>query len=620
MCARLRTPFRLVAGVMALTLLAVNCRPAEPLPVETPTATLEPTPSSTPIPSTAAPTPEPKTLTVCIVEPAPPLLSYTQTSLAGRTIMQAIYDGPIDHLRDGYHPVILEKLPRIEDGDAELRQVAVKRGDRVVNDDDQVVTYDGPDATLPQIVATFRLKPGLRWSDGEPLTARDSVFTYESITDLDVPKDSALAFSLPRDVMDRTSSYRALDDLTVEWVGLPGYLDREYFTRFFTPMPMHKLADRDPVEFLGDADTLPVGWGPYRLVRWQPGDRMILERNPFYFRAPEGLPRLDRVVFRFSGFEVIDAQGNVDYSSVAAAVAAGACDIVSIDPGTNLSLDVWQARVPDVQVYRTPVDVEYLFFNLDRLAGDPRPDFFGDRRVRLAFAHCIDRVGLGVSAAALPADELPWTLSSDKAIAYAYDADRGRALLAEAGWTDANGDSVTDKGGVPFEVTLLTTTSPARRESAERIRDDMAACGVRIKLEFLEPGKLFADGPDSPLYGRQFELAEFAWLSNDLSVCQTWRSDRIPSDAVGFAGSYQNFSGYRNPDFDAACLAYLRGVYEADRETAGQDLIALFAEDLPSLPLFWREWHTGARAGVIGFGLDPFAAELWNIEDIDVQP
>ncbi|HET7087890.1 MAG TPA: ABC transporter substrate-binding protein, partial [Anaerolineae bacterium] len=436
----------------------------------------------------------------------------------------------------------------------------------------------------------------------------------------DVLKDNALAFSLPRDLLDRTATYRALDDLTVEWVGLPGYLDREYFTRFLTPMPKHKLAGRDPVEFLDDADTLPVGWGPYRLVRWQPGDQMILERNPFYFRVSEGLPRLDRVVFRFSGFEVIDVQGNVDYSSVVAAVAVGDCDIVSIDPGTNLPLDVWQARVPDVQAHRTPVGVEYLFFNLDRLAGDPRPDFFGDRRVRLAFAHCIDRVGLGVSAAALPADELPWTLSSDKAIVYAYDPDRGRALLAEAGWTDANGDGVADKGGVPFEVTLLTTTSPLRQEVAERIRNDMAACSVRINPEFLEPGKLFAEGPDSPLYGRQFDLAEFAWLSNDLSVCQTWRSDRIPSDTVGFAGSYQNYSGYRNPDFDAACLAYLHGVYEADRETAGQDLIALFAEDLPSLPLFWREWHTGARAGVIGFGLDPFAAELWNIEEIDVQP
>ncbi len=620
MCAALRSPIRLVTGVMALLLLAVNCRPAEPLSVETPTATLEPTATLTPIPSTATPAPEPKTLTACIAEPAPPLLPYVQTSLAGRTIMQAIYDGPIDRLRDGYHPVILEKLPRLEDGNAQITEAAVKAGDTIVNEDGEIVTYEGPDTTLPQIVATFRLKPDLRWSDGEPLTAHDSVFTYESITDPDVLKDSALAFSLPRDVMDRTASYRALDDLTVEWVGLPGYLDREYFTRFFTPIPKHKLAGRDPVEFLGNADTLPVGWGPYRLVRWQPGDRMILERNPFYFRASEGLPRLDRVVFRFSGFEVIDAQGNVDDSSVVAAVAAGACDVVSIDPGTNLSLDVWQARAPDVQVYRTPWGVEYLFFNLDRLAGDPRPDFFGDRRVRLAFAHCIDRVGLGISAAALPADELPWTLSSDKAIVYTYDPARGRALLAEAGWADANGDGVADKGGVLFEVTLLTTTSPARRESAERIRDDMAACGVRIKLEFLEPGKLFAEGPDSPLYGRQFDLAEFAWLANDLSVCQTWRSDRIPSDAVGFAGSYQNFSGYRNPDFDAACLAYLRGVYEADREKVGQDLIALFAQDLPSLPLFWREWHTGTRAEVIGFGLDPFAAELWNIEEIDVQP
>ncbi len=154
---------------------------------------------------TPSPTPEPtnppstRTLTICQGAEPDTLYIYGSNMLAANNVLEAIYDGPIDSNGFSYQPVILEKLPSLADGDASIQPVAVKENDFVVNNAGEVVllrpgevvrpygcnlsdcaiTWQGEPLEMAQMSVTFTLKQNIRWSDGEPLTADDSVFGFE---------------------------------------------------------------------------------------------------------------------------------------------------------------------------------------------------------------------------------------------------------------------------------------------------------------------------------------------------------------------------------------------------------------------------------------------------------
>jgi peptide/nickel transport system substrate-binding protein len=152
----------------------------------------------TPVPS-PAPTPAPRTLTICVGEEPATLALYGESEYARDLILEAIYDAPIDMAGYVYEPVILEKLPSLDDGDAVVEAVPVQAGDRVVISDGRTadlakgmavrpagcreasctVDYDGGPLEMDQMSVTFRLLPGITWSDGTPLTAADSVVSFQ---------------------------------------------------------------------------------------------------------------------------------------------------------------------------------------------------------------------------------------------------------------------------------------------------------------------------------------------------------------------------------------------------------------------------------------------------------
>ncbi|HEB64893.1 MAG TPA: hypothetical protein ENJ02_05055, partial [Chloroflexi bacterium] len=115
--------------------------------------------------------------------------------LAMSSVLEAVFDGPIDARSFDYQPIILEKLPSLADGDAVIQQVTVKEGDKVVDANgspaelaagvmivpsgaEDPIEYEGGEVTMDQMVVTFKLLPDLKWSDGEPLTAADSVYSF----------------------------------------------------------------------------------------------------------------------------------------------------------------------------------------------------------------------------------------------------------------------------------------------------------------------------------------------------------------------------------------------------------------------------------------------------------
>jgi peptide/nickel transport system substrate-binding protein len=169
--------------------------------------------------------------------------------LAANNVLEAIYDGPIDNTGFSYQSVILEKLPSLADGDASVQPIAVKENDFVINDAGEVVhlrpgdvvrpygcnlsacaiTWHGEALIMAQISATFTLKDNIRWSDGEPLSADDSVFGFEKASSCRFPDDLHVTCGTlgagGSKTAESTASYTAIDDLTTQWVGLPGFLD-----------------------------------------------------------------------------------------------------------------------------------------------------------------------------------------------------------------------------------------------------------------------------------------------------------------------------------------------------------------------------------------------------------
>jgi len=561
-----------------------------------------------------------------------------------------VYDGPIDTNSYGYQPVILERLPSLENGDAQLFTQAVYVGDEVVDatntpvtlapgmkvrpagcrSDTCAVVYDGKaEIQMDQMQVTFRLLPGLTWSDGAPLTAEDSVYSFDFVANQE-------AVSGPDYLVDRTKSYEAADAVTVQWWGKPGFIDPTYFTNFWFPLPKAQWSRLPSANLMVASETsrTPLGWGPYVIREWVENDHIALTKNPHYFRAAEGLPKFDTLTFRFIP----------DPDTAVSDLVAGTCDL--LDPSINLdgqvSLLRSMAANDQAQVlFTTPAVMEQLAFGVQPAAYDngynpgyDRPNYFGDVRVRQAVAMCIDRqhvidtVLFGLTS--VPNSYVPaeYASSNPDAKTFSYNLAEANALLEQAGWKNLVNDLSKPRqargiknipDGTQFEVTYLTTPASQRIQVATLISDSLAQCGVKVNVQYIDQTSLYGVGPAGPLFGRNFDLIEFAMGSTGLEPpCDWFTTSEIPNAANHWVGT--NVSGYSNPAFDKACQAAQQSLAdEPDHATAYREAQSIFAQDLPVLPLYWRIKTAAARPQVCNFSLDPTASSaLWNIESFNI--
>ncbi len=603
------------------------------------TATPFPAPMPTPVPTRLPP--KPKVLTICLVGEPDTLYLYGGSRLpATQHVMEAIYDGPIDHRSYAYQPVILEKVPSIADGDVVMRNVRVREGTWIVDaagaivelaegieirpsgcyTEGCVIEFEGEPLRMERMEVTFALREGITWADGEPLTAYDSAFAFEVASDAVTPGNH-------RYLVEHTVSYRPQDEWRVKWIGLPGFIDDTYFLNFFTPLPRHQLEDYSPVELLQADETRrsPLGWGPFVVEEWMQGDHITLSRNPNYFRAAEGLPYLDRVVFKF----VASAP------EVVAGILADECDVgvqnANFEPYMALLVQAEEHGL--LKMVTAPSNGwEHIDFGIVPISGYRRADFFGDVRVRQAIAQCIDRQAIvddiTYDRSVVPASYLPPghpLYAGDDLWHWDYDPAGARALLEEIGWLDEDEDGVREahriqgmRADTPFEVTLLTSDVSASQQIARIVKAYLADCGIRVNLETQPAWELFADGPEGPIFGRQFDLAETAWWFDSIPPCGNYLSSEIPDKEYWYG---DNATGYSNPDYDAICQKALRALPGTpEYEEYHRQAQVIFSEELPALPLFMWLRIAVAQPDVLSFALDPTAqSELWNIETLDLQ-
>jgi peptide/nickel transport system substrate-binding protein len=579
----------------------------------------------------------PRELVICQGQEPSTLYVYGSSTLATRHVQHAVYDGPIDKRTYGYQPIILQKLPSLADGDAVIETITVETGDLVVDDALDVVTleagilmrpagcyssdcaveFTGDPLEMEQMVVTFKLKEGILWSDGEPLTAYDSVYAFDLLKDPDTPAD--------RYKTDRTASYEATDNYTTLWTGLPGYRDSTYFTNFWHPLPEHAWGDFTPLELIEaeESSRMPIGWGPYVITEWVAGDHITAAKNENYWRADEGLPKFDTVIFRFVGQ---NSEENI------AAILAEKCDIVDqtvqLDDQSSLLAELQAVGKLNAAFVASQI-WEHADFGINPVESYDRPDFFEDVRVRQAIAYCMDRqqvidtVMFGTSPVLnsyLPPGH-PFLNPDVKQ--YPFDPAAGSALLEEVGWIDTDGDPFTPRvsqevegvpDGTPLEFNYWTTNATQQQQVARVLQASMAECGIKANLEAWSVGEYLIQGPEGPLFGRRFDVGQFAWVASADPLCSLYLSTEIPSEENGWDDL--NVSGFVNDEYDAACNAALQLLPgQPEYEQFHKETQRIFAEQLPMVPLYMRPKTAATHPDLKGFVMDATESEMWNIEE-----
>ena len=587
---------------------------------------------------------QPKDLIVCMAQEPDTLYPYGGTMLAASAVQVALFETEITTFSYDYQALGIEKLPSLADGDALISEVEVNEGDlvldatgnpvtleegiSVINADKETVAFDGSPNTMEQLSVDFTLKPRV-WSDGTPVTAADSVYSFELNRNPDTPAGKFVA--------DRTATYAATSDLGLNWTGVPGFLDPTYFTNVWQPFPEHIWGQFTAVELLEaeESSRLPVSDGAFRIVEWVAGDRISIEPNPFYYRQDEGLPYLDSVTFKFIP----------DTNQLMAQLISGACDIGTQDALTASEAPFLIEAENNgllTPYFQTGTVFEHIDFGINSYGdyGDDqgRPDWFEDARVRQAMTMCTDRQGM-VDNILFGRSEVIHTYipsvhplyPEDGLTEWAYDVDSANALLDEVGFIDSDGDGIreyyTDRAtsweGEPFAVSLGTTTGNDMRQQMTQIfKANMLDCGIDIELYYVPASEWFADGPDGPLFGRHFDLGEFAWISAVQPSCNLYLTSQITGpEEEGFGGwGAAGDTGWSNEAFDQACntaLSSLPGT--ADYEENHKEAQRIFSQEVPVIPTFLRLIVAAARPEVIGFGVDPTGGtELQNIYQYDL--
>lgn len=590
----------------------------------------DPTPAPTDIPPTATPEPT-KEMTICSSTLPENLYLYGDQSDVAQIVRQAIYEPLYSTLGYGYQPVGLAELPSIEAGTAEINVVSVQTGDRVVNGAGdpvrlqsgvqmrnaagELITYDGEGTIeLEQMTAVFEFAP-LVWADGTPLTAADSVFSFNVAADGVTPAD--------KEVIERTASYEARDEQTAVWIGLPGYIDRTYFLNAWTPLPSHLLTRFTANDLLTAAEInqTPIGYGPF-LVEQLTSDSLVLVQNQNYYQS--GLPNMGRIEF------VLSEDGLAD-------VMNGRCQLAL---SNTLAID----QTPDVlatdgvtPIFRQSLVFEHIDLGINPVPNYQRnhPDWFEDGRFRQALLNCIDRqrmidelqFGQGVIYNAYVADDHP--AFPETAVTYPYDPALGQQILDELGLIDTDEDGIRERTEVgdrtvvtPISITLGTDNlTPLRVQINEQVASDLSNCGIQVDTYELPPEEWYADGPFSPLFGRRFDMGTFAWLSRIDPPCNLYLTRNITGpEEQGFGGwNNVNATGWSNEAFDIACLAALDAFWgTADYDQNHADAIQIFTEELPMLPLFSRFELLLHEPTVSGIEVDATQRfPLWNAAALD---
>jgi peptide/nickel transport system substrate-binding protein len=474
---------------------------------------------------------------------------------------------------------------------------------------------------------TLHLRRGLRFSDGQPFDADDVVFSFKLYLDeqIDSPQRDLLV------VGGKPIAVNKVDAYTVQFELSQPYAAAERLFDGFAILPRHLLESRYRNGGFSGAWAVSMapgefaGLGPFRLKEHVPGQRIILERNPYYWkqdRSGQQLPYVDEVEFLFVASE--DAQ--------AIRFQAGDTDLLTRFSAGNFAVlqKQEQARHYRLDDLGPGLEYNFLFFNLNDLVSKSLPEiarkqaWFQDVRFRQAVSAAIDRDSLVRLVYAGRGTPL-WTqvtsgnkLWIDPQIPHpARSLERSRELLKSAGFSWKSDGSLVDGHGTPLEFSILTSSSNEQRiKIATLIQDDLKQVGINAHVVTLE----FHSMVDRLLTTYDYEAAVMGLVSGDAdptSEMNVWMSN---GDTHLWHPNQAHPATAWEAEMDRLMQEQEVTLSYAKRKRLYDRVQEIVAEDLPVICLVGPDILVGASDRVHNLEpavMDPYT--LWNIDELYVR-
>ncbi|MEX2518140.1 MAG: peptide ABC transporter substrate-binding protein [Paracoccaceae bacterium] len=471
---------------------------------------------------------------------------------------------------------------------------------------------------------TWKLKEGVLWSDGTPLTTADAVFTWKYCIDPDGGCAQSTYF-------DGVSNMEAVDEHTLK-------------ITFAEPKPFPYTAlvgSESPIiqaaqfaECTGarapectDANFNPIGTGPFVVTDFRANDVITLEANPNY-RDP-AKPAFGKVLFKGGG----DAE-----SAARSVLQTGEFDYAwNLQISPEVLTEMEEAGKGKVVVaFGTSVErILINFTNADSALGpdersvwkedgsNPHP-ILSDFKIRKALSMALDpviltEIGYGktgrTTCNVLPGPDIYASSANDACLV--QDIDGAKALLEEAGWT-VGSDGVREKDGKRLSFLYQTSTNAVRQEFQAIIKEWWSEIGVEVELRNVSASVFFGGDPASPDTFQKF-YADIEMYTNNFSGVDPeaymgqWTCDKAPRPATQWQG--ENINRWCNPDYDALAVKFANTAGLDERATIAKQMNDMLMQDYVILPIVYRGGTSAHANSLAGVKINDWDSELWNIAD-----
>ena len=467
---------------------------------------------------------------------------------------------------------------------------------------------------------TWKLKEGLVWSDGTPVTSADVVFTANYCMDESGGCQQLAGFA---DV----SSVEALDERTIK-ISFDKPKPFPYSAFVGSTMPILQQAQfKDCVGANAPNCTEqnfgPIGTGPFVVDEFKANDTISMSANPNYRDADK--PSFASLTFKGGGDAASAARavletGEFDYAwnlqvdpTVLAEMAKG---------GKGEVISAFGSAVERLMVNMTNPDPA-LGDKRSTLEGGPHP-FLTDPAVRRALSLAIDRallaeVGYGAAGKptcnVVPAPAIYVSTANDECLT--QDIAKANQILDEAGWMPGP-DGIRQKDGVRLSILYQTSTNAVRQDTQALVKDWWRQIGVETELKNIDAAVFFGGDQSSPDTFQKF-YADIEMYTNLFdgtdpeAYMGSWKCSEIPSPANNWLGS--NMPRYCNPEYDALVEKLAVTAALEERAEIVKQMNDMLMQDGAMIPLIHRGSVSARANSLQGVKLNVWDSQMWNVAD-----